>query len=392
MKTCLRLWFRLVICSHCVFVLVAVSVLVGRNRNAFCVVRPPGHHAGVNGLLDGGESCGFCIFNNVAAGALYAISDDRLLCDRCAIVDIDVHHGNGTEEIVQKCHDPSKLFFFSIHLYDNEKKKRGGLNSAQYKFYPGTGSEDDLAMNIINVPIVPLWKEQASLAAPAARTHNTRQKKTRSSADSQDESPIGTPRSGNGRSSDGGSETGSTTTHNNNLSPRGQTINGLSGRLAYRKAIQDRLLPALRAFNPDLILISAGFDACKGDVGNARHERGGKERLGLDLEPEDYAWTTNKILEIADICCQGRVVSVLEGGYGRTTVPSAAAAAAPPTAAGATGNNNATAAAAAAFASDQQTLAEEASLDRTIFADCAIRHLHAMIDPYDIEHRFTPIR
>ena len=82
-----------------------------------CIVRPPGHHAGVNGLLDGGESCGFCIFNNVAAGALHAISDERLLCERCAIVDIDVHHGNGTEEIVKKCHDPGKLFFFSIHLY-----------------------------------------------------------------------------------------------------------------------------------------------------------------------------------------------------------------------------------------------------------------------------------
>jgi acetoin utilization deacetylase AcuC-like enzyme len=357
------------------------SVLVGRNRNAFCVVRPPGHHAGVNGLLDGGESCGFCIFNNVAAGALYAISDDRLLCDRCAIVDIDVHHGNGTEEIVQKCHDPSKLFFFSIHLYDNEKKKRG-TNNAQYKFYPGTGSEDDLAMNIINVPIVPLWKEQGPTAAPTARKHNTRQK-TRSSADSQDESPLGTPKSGNGngRGSDGGSETGS----NNNLSPKPANV-GLSGRLAYRKAIQDRLLPALRAFNPDLILISAGFDACKGDVGNARHERGGKERLGLDLEPEDYAWTTNKILEIADICCQGRVVSVLEGGYGRTAIPPAAA---PAAAAAGTGSNNNNS---AAGGGDDLVVPVEASLDRTIFADCAIRHLHAMIDPYDMEHRFTALR
>lgn len=352
------------------------SVLVGRNRNAFCVVRPPGHHAGVNGLLDGGESCGFCIFNNVAAGALYAISDDRLLCDRCAIVDIDVHHGNGTEEIVQKCHDPSKLFFFSIHLYDNEKKKGGRPNAVQYKFYPGTGSEDDLAMNIINVPIVPLWKEQGQVTAPAARKHNTRQK-TRSSADSQDESPLGTPKGNGGRGSDGGSESGST---NNNLSPKEANSKGLSGRLAYRKAIQDRLLPALRAFNPDLILISAGFDACKGDVGNARHERGGKERLGLDLEPEDYAWTTNKILEIADICCQGRVVSVLEGGYGRTAIP----APPPAQATAASGNNNSAAAA--------DRTPPEASLDRTIFADCAIRHLHAMIDPYDMEHRFTPLR
>eukprot|EP00957_Ditylum_brightwellii_P071747 5453804-Ditylum_brightwellii.AAC.1 len=66
------------------------------------------------------------------------------------------------------------------------------------------------------------------------------------------------------------------------------------GRQAYRRAIQHRLIPALRAFNPDLILISTGFDASRGDVGNARHYAGGRERMGLDLEPEDYAWTTRK--------------------------------------------------------------------------------------------------
>ena len=145
------------------------SVLIGRNRNAFCVVRPPGHHAGVKGLLSGGESCGFCIFNSVAAGAMHAISEEKLLCERCAIVDIDVHHGNGTEEIVRKCHDPGKLFFFSIHLYDNGGKGK----SAQYKFYPGTGDEDDVALNIINVPITPLWKEKDP-SPSVSTTHNTR--------------------------------------------------------------------------------------------------------------------------------------------------------------------------------------------------------------------------
>lgn len=324
------------------------SVLVGRNRNAFCVVRPPGHHAGINGLLDGGESCGFCIFNNVAAGALYAISEDRLLCGRCAIVDIDVHHGNGTEDIVRKCHDPSKLLFFSIHLYDNDRKKRGS-NQFSYKFYPGTGSEDDLALNIINVPIVPLWKEHSATVQPSIKTHNTR-RKTRTSQEGPDEESDTTPKDSS-RTSDVGSEEGSTAASNSSPRPGGLS----SGRTAYRNAIQNRLLPALRAFNPDLILISAGFDAAKGDVGNARHERGG-EKVGLDLEPEDYAWTTRKILEIADICCQGRVVSVLEGGYGRTP------AALP------TGSS---------------------ALDRTLFAECAIRHLHAMVDPYDIEQRFS---
>ena len=115
--------------------------MVGRNRNAFCVVRPPGHHAGVNGLLAGGESCGFCIFNSVAAGAMHALSKAKEShspgCERVAIVDIDAHHGNGTEEIVQKCHDPSRLFFFSVHIFDHDKKK--GIKP-DYSFYPGTGA------------------------------------------------------------------------------------------------------------------------------------------------------------------------------------------------------------------------------------------------------------
>lgn len=335
------------------FSLVLCSVLSGRNRNAFCVVRPPGHHAGINGLLEGGESCGFCIFNNVAAGALHAIYDDKLPCERCAIVDIDVHHGNGTEEIVRKCHDPSKLFFFSIHLYENDKsEKKRGSNHIPYKFYPGTGSKDDWAMNIINVPIAPLWKDPTSAAAPI-KSHNTRNKARGEQETKDDSSAPSTPRI-NSRASDVASEAGASSS-TSAPSPRHLSA-APPGRMAYRQAIQNRLLPALRAFNPDIILISTGFDAAKGDVGNARHEKG-RERVGLDLEPEDYAWTTRKILEIADICCQGRVVSVLEGGYGRTPQ-------------------------APAVDGVLQTL------DRTVFGECAVRHLHAMVDPYDAEKRF----
>jgi acetoin utilization deacetylase AcuC-like enzyme len=330
----------------------ACSVLIGRNRNAFCMVRPPGHHAGINGLLDGGESCGFCIFNSVAAGAMHAISDERLLCERCAIVDIDVHHGNGTEEIVRKCHDPGKLFFFSIHLYDNERKGKRETKSFQYKFYPGTGDEDDVALNIINVPIKPLWKEKEQVTQSQGM-HNTRHRtrKRTQDKDDGDSSEAGTPKVSDAETEPSFSKGISSGT--SSPTTAGPTT---SGRMAYRAAIRHRLLPALRAFNPDLILISAGFDACKGDVGNAKHEFGGKEKMGIDLEPEDYAWTTRKILEIADICCQGRVVSVLEGGYGKT----------PP-------------------------LAEPDSnvpLDKSVFSDCAVRHVHAMIDPYDAEARF----
>jgi acetoin utilization deacetylase AcuC-like enzyme len=331
-------------------------VLVGRQRNAFCLVRPPGHHAGINGLLDGGESCGFCIFNSIAAGAMHAISDERLLCERCAIVDLDVHHGNGTEEIVRNCHDPSKLFFFSIHLYDNDRKGKRETKSFQYKFYPGTGDEDDLPLNIINVPITPLWKEQGQRSVGGG-THNTRHR-TRNrlvQSDDGDSSEAGTP-----RVSDAELESRISSGASSPVPQASANGGGLSGRHAYRKSIQNRLLPALRAFNPDLILISAGFDACKGDVGNAKHEVGGNEKMGIDLEPEDYAWTTRKVLEIADICCQGRVVSVLEGGYGRH-----------PT----TGMYDPT-----------------QPLDKSLFSDCAIRHIHAMIDPYNVEGRFGSSR
>lgn len=93
----------------------------------------------------------------------------------------------------------------------------------------------------------------------------------------------------------------------------------LYGRDAYRQAILQRLIPSLRAFNPDLILLSTGFDPADGDVGNIRNYRSDKDfktLKGMDLTPEDFAWVTSEIMKIADICCNGRVVSVLEGGYG----------------------------------------------------------------------------
>ncbi|CAN0236735.1 unnamed protein product, partial [Ectocarpus fasciculatus] len=124
-------------------------VVAGKNRNAFCAVRPPGHHAGANGLIENSVSCGFCIFNNVAVGAMHALSHHHL--ERVAIVDIDVHHGNGTEEICRAYPDPNRLLFFSVHLYD-----RGPM----YEFFPGSGDQDDLQSNIINEPLDPLWKSK----------------------------------------------------------------------------------------------------------------------------------------------------------------------------------------------------------------------------------------
>jgi len=283
-------------------------VLAGRSRNAFCIVRPPGHHAGVNGLLDGGESCGFCIFNNVAAGAMHALSErHQVRCERVAIVDIDVHHGNGTEEIVRKAHDPGRLFFFSVHLYDNPnegKNYKKHPKEVSWSFYPGTGDKDDMANNVINVPIAPLWREKEVLAATSgngsvaeksANTHNTRNRARREAA------KVETKKDPKALEADC-----VTSDSSNQSSRKSSPAKPLSadvpvhyllgtGERAYRRAIRTRLLPALRAFNPDLILISAGFDACRGDVGNAKHMAGGKERPGIDLDPEDYAWTTRKV-------------------------------------------------------------------------------------------------
>lgn len=273
-------------------------VLVGRNRNAFCVVRPPGHHAGINGLLDGGESCGFCIFNNVAAGAMHALSDEgqRPKCERCAIVDIDAHHGNGTEEIVKKCDDPGRLFFFSVHLFDNDKRK--GKQNA-FKYYPGTGDEDDVAHNIVNVPIAPMWREkEMSQLAKASQFNYGEGRNTRHKAKLKAAAEMAAKEDNSSGSEVNGDKTMNEINEKSpRLTPRSAPPHYYqgTGREAYRRAIQQRLLPALRAFNPDLILISMGFDASKGDVGNARHYAGGKEAEGINLEPEDYAWTTSKV-------------------------------------------------------------------------------------------------
>lgn len=281
-------------------------VLSGRSRNAFCVVRPPGHHAGVNGLLENSESCGFCIFNNVATGALHALSErHQVRCGKVAIVDIDVHHGNGTEEIVRRAHDSTRIFFFSVHLYDNPNATTGkysrGPATKEWSFYPGTGDKDDMAHNIINVPLAPLWKEKEVATATtngaalssSGSVHNTRNRaKKEAAATSKKEGKA-----------DGEGFASESDQSSKKISP-GKTgaINEVpthylfgAGRKGYRRAIRTRLIPSLRAFNPDLILISAGFDACSGDVGNAKHMAGGKERAGIDLDPEDYAWTTRKV-------------------------------------------------------------------------------------------------
>jgi len=184
------------------------AVVAGEADNAFCAVRPPGHHA------EPGQAMGFCLFNNIAIGALRAREVHGLA--RVAVIDFDVHHGNGTQ--ARFADDPS-LFYGSTH---------------QYPLYPGTGAASETGVgNIVNVPLRPM----------------------------------------------GGSQD-------------------------FRLGFTRQILPALDAFRPEMLLISAGFDAHRSDP-----------LAQLLLDESDYTWVTEQLLAVAHAHAGGRVVSALEGGY-----------------------------------------------------------------------------
>jgi acetoin utilization deacetylase AcuC-like enzyme len=196
-------------------------VMAGKADTAFCAVRPPGHHA------EHGKAMGFCIFGNAAVGALHAVNAHGL--ERVAVIDFDVHHGNGTANLVD---GRKEVFFVSTHQAP--------------PFYPGTGkaSETGKLGNILNVPL---------------------------------------------ESGDGSAE--------------------------FRKAFTDVILPALDAFKPQLVIVSAGFDAHKDDP------------LGeINLSEADYAWVTRELRKVADKHAGGKVVSALEGGYNLDALTSCIAA------------------------------------------------------------------
>ena len=188
----------------------AVDEVIGKRAdNAFVAMRPPGHHT------ETARAMGFCLFNSAAIAARYA--QDRHGLERVAVIDFDVHHGNGTQDIFW---DDKTAMYCSTH---------------QMPLYPGTGAKSE------------------------SGTHNT---------------IVNAPLS----AGDGGDR--------------------------FREAFNSRILPRLRDFGPELVVISAGFDAHKRDP-----------LANLQLVESDFAWATQQLMEIAEKSAQGRVVSVLEGGY-----------------------------------------------------------------------------
>src|SRR6266851_6158895 len=195
------------------------AVMAGEADNAFCAVRPPGHHA------EPYRPMGFCLFNSIAIAALRA--RDFHDCARVAVIDFDVHHGNGTQAMFES---DATLFYASTH---------------QSPLYPGTGARSETGVgNIVNVPLAPN-----------------------------------------------------------------------SGTVPFQRAFNEFILPALEDFQPDFLLVSAGFDAHRRDP-----------LAQLDLTEADYDWVTQILARCAARHCKGRLVSVLEGGYDLGALGASAAA------------------------------------------------------------------
>lgn len=260
-------------------ILEAVDAVVdGKAANAFCVTRPAGHHAGPKGaaktMMEAGkegESHGFCLLSNAAIGAAYAMAArgrDRGI-NRVAIIDFDVHHGNGTEEVVRNLR-PST----SSHTHSSPM---GDVTVTSRSFKPWVSDTDEDKVFFCSIHSYGEVTEQHCAKYPSGSTY--------------------TGQFYPGMGSDSAS-TDQRNIHNVALGPR-------YGTREFRQAVE-KMLVNLYAFKPDLIVVSAGFDAHAQD----------KMNYGLvTLCEDDYFWVTERLRAVAEATCEGRMVSVLEGGY-----------------------------------------------------------------------------
>lgn len=241
------------------------------SRNAFCVVRPPGHHAGPDGPV-GTASSGFCVLNTAAVAASHALLRWPSTVRRAAVIDIDVHAGNGTAAVARRL---PWLFFSSIHL-------RQGDGPGCGDFFPGVAvgdARDGDGRRILNVPVLPA-------RARGDDDHVYRLGTDTPHTADADAAAVADMAAGSG------------------ALPR-PSVSPLRGSHGFRCALRERVLPALARFRPDIIIVSAGFDAVHTD------QLGGR----MGLTPADYQWAGWMLASLARRVCDGRLVSLLEGGY-----------------------------------------------------------------------------
>ncbi|WIA10571.1 hypothetical protein OEZ85_010758 [Tetradesmus obliquus] len=324
-------------------------VIRGQAANAFCVVRPPGHHAGPRGIVpskkDRTGSHGFCLLNNVAIGAAYAMNVHRHAgIQRVAILDFDVHHGNGTRACVSNTvpgtlrvpfttplsegmhvyhtyapwfdvDDDDNVLFASVQGYGPK-----AASMPDVFVYPGSGATCDtqdlkLAQEKAQQAQEKAEEKAAAAAAAAAAAGGANGTGPAAAGPGgqqvkQEEDAVGDAATSHMVAEDPNHEFPSSTADDPILAgPRVIEV-GIPGPgfhpLLWRRAWRDKVLPALVNFNPDLILVSAGFDAHRKDEINFRY---------IGVTEADYEWITDEIVQVANRCCNGRVVSVLEGGY-----------------------------------------------------------------------------
>jgi len=384
------------------------DIMTGKSRNAFAPVRPPGHHAGPRGLTkgeDGGpDSHGFCFLNNISIGAAYAMNKYRETVKRVAIVDFDVHHGNGTEETVRWLKpgldqeeffgdstfgsvnvprykpwygedDAQNVMFVSIHGYGPRER---GLESMfpQGAFYPGSGKTKIPAVDRLRPKAAgssaSVWdtvgKRKETNAVETVNLSSLKQETADADSDEQDSTAIQMQGGSDDDSADNdddeeeeedgdyeegqmdmqggdgedGSDSDATqpnpehkyTSHKlramrklyTNMDaysatkkdrealvldvgvnlPASNEVTSSEYRHMWRNYFRQEIFPSLMAFKPDMIFISAGFDAHKKDTINSGY---------IALVEEDFDWVTQGLVRVANSCCEGRVVSALEGGY-----------------------------------------------------------------------------